>query len=44
MSAVSLGSSVAISSALVYSLGKGEDGLKMTLEQASWIRKLTVIM
>ena len=37
---VSLGSCVAISSALVYSLEKGEDGLKMTLEEASWIRQL----
>ena len=37
---VSLGTCVAISSALVYSLEKGEDGLKMTLEEASWIRQL----
>lgn len=40
LTGVSLGTCVAISSALVYSLEKGEDGLKMTLEEASWIRQL----
>ena len=35
-----MGSSLAISSPMVYSLENGEDGgLKMTTEEASWIRK-----
>ncbi len=41
MSAVSLGTCVAISSAVIYALEKGtDDGLKMSLEEASWIREM----